>query len=83
MKLGNKCCGDLLISLDKGRPRNSIVDSELIVKEVLPIDDALNKVQIIDSEEACQKSEDEEECLNRRSLAAHTDYIYTQNHNNP
>jgi len=47
-----------------------IVDSELFVKEVLLIDDALNKVQIIDSEEARQKSEDEEECLNRRSLAA-------------
>nr|DAA00289.1 TPA_exp: putative phytosulfokine peptide precursor [Pinus taeda] len=72
--------------LDKGGPRNSrnsIVDSELFVKEVLPIDDALNKVQRIDGEETCQKSEDEEECLNRRSLAAHTDYIYTQNHNSP
>jgi len=32
-----------------------IVDSELFVKEVLPIDYALNKVQIIDSEEACRK----------------------------
>eukprot|EP01018_Ginkgo_biloba_P040005 Gb_37547 [translate_table: standard] len=26
---------------------------------------------------------DEEECLNRRTLAAHTDYIYTQHHGKP
>ena len=26
---------------------------------------------------------DEKECLTRRTLAAHTDYIYTQQHGNP
>ncbi|KAH9297359.1 hypothetical protein KI387_029041 [Taxus chinensis] len=26
---------------------------------------------------------DEDECLNRRTLAAHTDYIYTQHHKHP
>eukprot|EP01018_Ginkgo_biloba_P040003 Gb_37549 [translate_table: standard] len=26
---------------------------------------------------------DEEECMNRRNLAAHTDYIYTQQHGKP
>ncbi|XAR51391.1 hypothetical protein NMG60_11006005 [Bertholletia excelsa] len=31
---------------------------------------------------SCQGVGDEE-CLMRRTLAAHTDYIYTQKHNNP
>uniref|UniRef100_A0A0D6R3C3 Phytosulfokine n=1 Tax=Araucaria cunninghamii TaxID=56994 RepID=A0A0D6R3C3_ARACU len=29
------------------------------------------------------KNLEEEECLNRRTLAAHTDYIYTQHHRHP
>ncbi|ESQ45556.1 hypothetical protein EUTSA_v10010875mg [Eutrema salsugineum] len=32
-------------------------------------------------EESC-KGLGEEECLTRRTLVAHTDYIYTQNHKN-
>ncbi|XP_057449654.1 phytosulfokines-like [Lotus japonicus] len=28
-------------------------------------------------------TEEEEECLNKKTLAAHIDYIYTQKHNNP
>ncbi|KAH9297356.1 hypothetical protein KI387_029038, partial [Taxus chinensis] len=31
----------------------------------------------------CDKDVDEEECTDRRTLAAHTDYIYTQDHNGP
>uniref|UniRef100_A0A0D9WV40 Phytosulfokine n=1 Tax=Leersia perrieri TaxID=77586 RepID=A0A0D9WV40_9ORYZ len=30
----------------------------------------------------CKKGEGEEECLARRTLTAHTDYIYTQEHHN-
>jgi len=41
------------------------------------------EAQRIDGEEECEKNENEEECFNRRSLAAHTDYIYTQNHKRP
>ncbi|KFK34247.1 hypothetical protein AALP_AA5G120100 [Arabis alpina] len=33
----------------------------------------------VDEEESC-KGIGEEECLIRRTLVAHTDYIYTQNH---
>ncbi|XP_027333566.1 phytosulfokines-like [Abrus precatorius] len=39
-------------------------------------DVAANKVEIDD--ESCE--EGTEECLTRRTLAAHTDYIYTQKH---
>uniref|UniRef100_A0A7N0TNU8 Phytosulfokine n=1 Tax=Kalanchoe fedtschenkoi TaxID=63787 RepID=A0A7N0TNU8_KALFE len=31
----------------------------------------------------CGGSAEEEECLARRTLVAHLDYIYTQKHNNP
>ncbi|KAM3286085.1 phytosulfokine 3 [Capsicum chacoense] len=34
----------------------------------------------VDKEESC-KGVEEEECLERRTLAAHLDYIYTQNQN--
>ena len=35
-------------------------------------------------EETCKNiDEEEEECLMRRTLAAHVDYIYTQGHNRP
>lgn len=30
----------------------------------------------------CKEGEGEEECLARRTLTAHTDYIYTQQHHN-
>ncbi|KAG6509017.1 hypothetical protein ZIOFF_034404 [Zingiber officinale] len=33
-------------------------------------------------EEFCGKGVDEEECLMRRTLVAHTDYIYTQGNKN-
>nr|ABR17068.1 unknown [Picea sitchensis] len=32
-------------------------------------------------EENCSNIDEEEECLMRRTLAAHVDYIYTQEHN--
>jgi hypothetical protein len=32
-------------------------------------------------EENCNNLDEEEECLMRRTLAAHVDYIYTQEHN--
>ncbi|KAH9297358.1 hypothetical protein KI387_029040, partial [Taxus chinensis] len=35
------------------------------------------------SEELACDNLDEDECLNRRTLAAHTDYIYTQHHKHP
>ncbi|GLJ43407.1 hypothetical protein SUGI_0901950 [Cryptomeria japonica] len=35
------------------------------------------------TEELSCEGLEEEECLNRRSLAAHTDYIYTQHHKHP
>ncbi|MBA0851449.1 hypothetical protein Goshw_020012 [Gossypium schwendimanii] len=35
---------------------------------------------VVEVEDSCEGVE-EEECLMRRTLAAHTDYIYTQNHN--
>lgn len=38
------------------------------------------KVNIGFEEVSCQELETDE-CLMRRTLAAHTDYIYTQNHN--
>ncbi|GLJ43402.1 hypothetical protein SUGI_0901860 [Cryptomeria japonica] len=31
----------------------------------------------------CGDDVDEEECLDRRTLVAHTDYIYTQHHKKP
>ncbi|XP_019194958.1 PREDICTED: phytosulfokines-like [Ipomoea nil] len=45
----------------------------------------LNKTQhqvMIEKEESC-KGVGEEECLMRRTLAAHLDYIYTQKENKP
>ncbi|XP_031115273.1 phytosulfokines-like [Ipomoea triloba] len=44
----------------------------------------LNKTQheVIEKEESC-KGVGEEECLMRRTLAAHLDYIYTQKENKP
>jgi hypothetical protein len=38
-------------------------------------------VQKNDFEENCSDVDEEEECLMRRTLAAHVDYIYTQEHN--
>jgi hypothetical protein len=38
-------------------------------------------VQKNDFEENCSDVDGEEECLMRRTLAAHVDYIYTQEHN--
>jgi hypothetical protein len=37
--------------------------------------------QMIGFEENCNNLDEEEECLMRRTLAAHVDYIYTQEHN--
>lgn len=31
-------------------------------------------------EKECEGANDEDECMMRRTLAAHTDYIYTQQH---
>ncbi|GLJ43404.1 hypothetical protein SUGI_0901910 [Cryptomeria japonica] len=31
----------------------------------------------------CENNEDEEESMDRRTLAAHTDYIYTKHNNSP
>ncbi|KAL2346499.1 hypothetical protein Fmac_000499 [Flemingia macrophylla] len=31
-------------------------------------------------DESCERIDGREECLMRRTLAAHVDYIYTQNH---
>nr|AWW16524.1 phytosulfokine 4 precursor [Ipomoea pes-caprae] len=44
----------------------------------------LNKTQheVVEKEESC-KGVGEEECLMRRTLAAHLDYIYTQKENKP
>ncbi|XWS68151.1 hypothetical protein CRYUN_Cryun04dG0066700 [Craigia yunnanensis] len=39
------------------------------------LDSEAEKVQVEDS---CEGIEEEEECLIRRTLAAHVDYIYTQ-----
>lgn len=36
-----------------------------------------------EAEESCDFNMDEAACLNRRTLAAHTDYIYTQGRNSP
>ncbi|KAL4301740.1 hypothetical protein GQ457_10G020110 [Hibiscus cannabinus] len=35
-------------------------------------------VRKVESEDSCEGIVEEEECLMRRTLAAHTDYIYTQ-----
>ncbi|KAA3485637.1 phytosulfokines-like [Gossypium australe] len=40
------------------------------------------KVQYLVEEDSCDGIE-EEECLMRRTLAAHLDYIYTQKNTNP
>ncbi|XP_022727350.1 phytosulfokines-like [Durio zibethinus] len=42
------------------------------------LDSEAEKVQVEDSCEGIEKEEEEEECLMRRTLAAHVDYIYTQ-----
>ncbi|TVU40913.1 hypothetical protein EJB05_14398 [Eragrostis curvula] len=34
------------------------------------------------AESGCEGANDEDECMARRTLAAHTDYIYTQGHHN-
>lgn len=34
-----------------------------------------------DPEETCNNVDEDEECLMRRTLVAHVDYIYTQEHN--
>lgn len=34
------------------------------------------------AEGGCEDAVDEDECMARRTLAAHTDYIYTQDHHN-
>ncbi|XP_062083089.1 phytosulfokines-like [Humulus lupulus] len=48
---------------------------------VIPTKDIAHKViNEADQEESCEGVE-EEECLMRRTLAAHTDYIYTQKQN--
>lgn len=36
--------------------------------------------QMNDFEDICNNVDEEEECLMRRTLAAHVDYIYTQEH---
>ncbi|XP_058219623.1 phytosulfokines-like [Rhododendron vialii] len=44
--------------------------------------DAATESNEIDHEENCEGVE-RDECLMRRTLAAHLDYIYTQRHHNP
>ncbi|OEL28592.1 hypothetical protein BAE44_0010390 [Dichanthelium oligosanthes] len=34
------------------------------------------------AERGCEGANDEDECMMRRTLAVHTDYIYTQQHHN-
>eukprot|EP01018_Ginkgo_biloba_P040002 Gb_29297 [translate_table: standard] len=51
-------------------------------------EDELMKNTLANEEEMAQMeidcdNLDEEECMNRRDLAAHTDYIYTQQHGKP
>ncbi|XVE49356.1 hypothetical protein DITRI_Ditri01bG0077000 [Diplodiscus trichospermus] len=41
------------------------------------LDSEADKVQV-PLEDSCEGNEEEEECLMRRTLAAHVDYIYTQ-----
>ncbi|KAE8057028.1 hypothetical protein FH972_013750 [Carpinus fangiana] len=38
------------------------------------------KAENVEIEESCEGVEGKEECLMRRTLAAHLDYIYTQKH---
>ncbi|XP_041018445.1 phytosulfokines-like [Juglans microcarpa x Juglans regia] len=38
------------------------------------------KPQKVEVDESCEGVEGKEECLMRRTLAAHLDYIYTQKH---
>jgi len=42
---------------------------------------AVRSPDMSDSEENCSNVDDEEECLMRRTLSAHVDYIYTRQHN--
>ncbi|GMI77384.1 phytosulfokine 2 precursor [Hibiscus trionum] len=40
------------------------------------------EAEIVDVDDNCE-GVDKEECLMRRTLVAHVDYIYTQKHNHP
>ncbi|XP_059631163.1 phytosulfokines-like [Cornus florida] len=51
------------------RPEPSLVTPQI----------GVNGAESIEADEACEGVE-KEECLMRRTLVAHTDYIYTQKH---
>ncbi|AES94502.1 putative phytosulfokine [Medicago truncatula] len=53
------------------RPEPSFQKESMVATQKLDVD-AVDKI--------CEEIE-EEECLMRRTLVAHTDYIYTQKHN--
>lgn len=42
----------------------------------------LQKQGSAETEGGCEGANDEDECMMRRTLNAHTDYIYTQQHHN-
>lgn len=66
--------------------KNHILNESGILTEKsrnLPTGSPNIEKQMNDVEESCNNVEEEEECLMRRTLAAHVDYIYTQEHNRP
>ncbi|XP_004511809.1 phytosulfokines 3 [Cicer arietinum] len=56
---------------DSARPEPAFQKESLVVTQQQDVEEV---------DESCEGLK-EEECLMRRTLVAHTDYIYTQNHN--
>ncbi|XP_059449058.1 phytosulfokines-like [Corylus avellana] len=50
------------------------------VAHVLAADSLDVKAENVEVDESCEGVEGKEECLMRRTVAAHLDYIYTQKH---
>ncbi|KAJ0085603.1 hypothetical protein Patl1_08792 [Pistacia atlantica] len=61
------------------RPNPTLIAHSLTKTQLEEVEAAGN---VVDAEESCE-GVGNEECLRRRTLGAHLDYIYTQNHNNP
>ncbi|KAJ3674054.1 hypothetical protein LUZ60_006046 [Juncus effusus] len=67
-------CLLLLFTMIKGRPEPSDPKHNGL--------EGLEEAKNEKIEEKCEIGEGEEECLMRRTLVAHTDYIYTQGKHN-
>ncbi|GMH06347.1 hypothetical protein Nepgr_008187 [Nepenthes gracilis] len=63
-----------------GRPEPTFPRTSLLKSRHGGFEDGDVELQV-DNDEGCNEGISEEECLLRRTLVAHTDYIYTQNLN--